>query len=97
MAHWQPLRHTNQGGMAYFYGMERTLRFVRMFESPSHTTYPLLGAIVSVRALGNTMVVLNNLEIVSGLLDKRGGKFSYRPRLVMAGEVIGLDRVRELW
>lgn len=54
----------------------------------------LSGDIICVKALGNTMVILNSLEAITGLLDKRSNRFSYRPRLVMAGEVMGLDRVR---
>lgn len=45
------------------------------------------------RAFGYSVLVLNSPEAVSDLLDKRGHIYSHRPRFVMAGELMGLNRV----
>lgn len=51
------------------------------------------GDIVYVEALGNRILLLNTIEGVSDLLDKRPNNYSDRPTLVMVGELMGLAQV----
>ena len=51
---------------------------------------------VYLKAFGYSILVLNSPEAVSDLLDKRAHIYSNRPRFVMAGELMGLNRVRSL-
>ncbi|KAF4609438.1 hypothetical protein D9613_012939 [Agrocybe pediades] len=47
--------------------------------------------IIYVRAAGNAIVVLNSLEVIDDLLEKRSSKFSSRPRLPMVNELMGCE------
>jgi hypothetical protein len=51
------------------------------------------GDIVYIEPLGSPIVVLNTIESVNALFDKRATNYSHRPILTMAGELMGLDRV----
>ena len=53
----------------------------------------LSGDIVYIEPLGSPIVVLNTIESVNALLDKRAANYSHRPIFTMAGELMGLDRV----
>ncbi|KAM5539123.1 hypothetical protein V8D89_007346 [Ganoderma adspersum] len=44
---------------------------------------------VRLSALGTNIVVVNKLEVVNGLLDKRSSIYSDRPRMVMLNELCG--------
>ena len=44
---------------------------------------------VSVDALGQRVVILGSLEAIQDLLEKRGGRYSDRPRTVVGEEYIG--------
>lgn len=48
-----------------------------------------IGNIVSVTLLGQTVVILGSVQHAIALLEKRGALYSCRPRLVMAGELVG--------
>ena len=54
----------------------------------------MIGELVYVAALGQSVLVLNSSQAISDLLEKRGNIYSHRPRFVMAGELMGLDKVR---
>jgi hypothetical protein len=43
-----------------------------------------------------SFVIVNDFNITKDLFEKRGSKYSDRPTFVMAGELIGFDRVRHL-
>jgi len=45
------------------------------------------------KALGNTVIILNTLDVVKDLFEKRGNNYSDRVVLAMAGEMMGLDQV----
>lgn len=51
-----------------------------------------LGDVIFFHGLGNNVLVLNTLEAVSDLLDKRGSIYSHRPSLVVGGELMRFDR-----
>ncbi|KAF7343505.1 Cytochrome P450 [Mycena sanguinolenta] len=63
------------------------------------------GEISSLTVLGQTMIIVNSLEIAEDLLDTHGVNFSDRPVMAMAGELMGFkntlplvqygDRVKE--
>ena len=50
----------------------------------------LYGPLSSVTVFGQTIVLLHDLETALELLDKRGAKYSSRPRMVFAGEMLVL-------
>lgn len=47
----------------------------------------LYGPISSVTVFGQTIILVHDLEVALELLDKRGAKYSSRPRMVFAGEM----------
>lgn len=47
----------------------------------------LYGPISSVTVLGQTIILVHDLDAALELLDKRGGKYSSRGRMVFAGEM----------
>lgn len=47
----------------------------------------LYGPISHVTVFGNTIILIHDLEIATELLDRRGGKYSSRSRMVFAGEM----------
>ncbi|KAF9479692.1 cytochrome P450 [Pholiota conissans] len=49
------------------------------------------GDIFSFTVFGKTTIVLNSLKAATELLDKRSSKFSGRPRMVMADELLGWE------
>ncbi|TFY62807.1 hypothetical protein EVG20_g6561 [Dentipellis fragilis] len=50
------------------------------------------GDVVYLHGLGNSFLVLNSLDAVTDLLEKRGAVYSDRPVFAMVGELMGLDR-----
>ncbi|PFH46697.1 hypothetical protein AMATHDRAFT_69268 [Amanita thiersii Skay4041] len=52
----------------------------------------LYGPISCVQALGKTIIILNTIEVCKELLDKRSSKYSDRPTLTLAGEMIGWNQ-----
>ncbi|KAF5963181.1 oxidoreductase [Fusarium bulbicola] len=49
----------------------------------------LYGPISSITVMGQTIIIINNWKLASQLLAKRSAKHSSRPKLVMAGEMVG--------
>jgi len=47
------------------------------------------GDIVYIEPLGSPIVILNTIEAVNALFDKRGTNYSHRPIFTMAGELMG--------
>jgi hypothetical protein len=47
----------------------------------------LYGPISCVTVFGQTIVLVHDLEVATELLDRRGGKYSSRSRMVFAGEM----------
>jgi hypothetical protein len=48
---------------------------------------------VFVAIVSSSTVILNTLESVTALLEKRGSIYSHRPTLIMLGQLMGLNRV----
>ncbi|KAG8911886.1 hypothetical protein FRC00_005649 [Tulasnella sp. 408] len=51
------------------------------------------GPVTWVTVPGQTIVIVNTYEAMCELLDKRGANYLARPRIVMIGELVGLDFV----
>ncbi|KEY72256.1 hypothetical protein S7711_00255, partial [Stachybotrys chartarum IBT 7711] len=51
----------------------------------------LYGPISSVTVLGQTLVIINDLQIANELLEKRSIKHSSRPKQIFAGEMLGWE------
>ncbi|KZT74723.1 cytochrome P450 [Daedalea quercina L-15889] len=49
------------------------------------------GDIMSITVFGQTTVVLNSPNLAFALLDKKGARYSDRPRLPVVGEIMGLE------
>jgi len=56
----------------------------------------LIGRINSFNVFGQTVVVINSLDVARDTLDNRSAIYSDRPRLVMGGELCGWDRTTAL-
>ncbi|KAJ3742330.1 cytochrome P450 [Lentinula detonsa] len=52
----------------------------------------LYGMFCSTTILGQTIVVLNDIESCSNLLEKRSAIYSGRPKMRFAGEIVGWDK-----
>ncbi|KAI0644111.1 cytochrome P450 [Trametes meyenii] len=50
----------------------------------------IYGDLVFFHGLGNSILVLNSMDAVSDLLEKRGNIYSDRPHLMVVGEMMGL-------
>ncbi|KAF7371344.1 Cytochrome P450 [Mycena sanguinolenta] len=55
-----------------------------------------VGEISSLTVLGQTMIIVNSLEIAEDLLETHGVNFSDRPVLPMAGELMGFNNILTL-
>ncbi|KAL9563002.1 hypothetical protein ACKAV7_012744 [Fusarium commune] len=51
----------------------------------------LYGPISSITVMGQTIIIINNWKLASQLLDKRSAKHSSRPKIMMAGEMVGWE------
>ncbi|KAH7890618.1 cytochrome P450 [Phlebopus sp. FC_14] len=47
------------------------------------------GGIVYLKALGSSIIILNDAKYALDMLDKKGRKYSDRPTLTMAGDLVG--------
>ncbi|EJD49131.1 cytochrome P450 [Auricularia subglabra TFB-10046 SS5] len=56
-------------------------------------TEPSVGDVLSLDALGQSIIILGSSEAAEDLLVKRGAIYSDRPRLVMAWELVGWGNV----
>ena len=52
-----------------------------------------VGSIVSLDILGSNLILLNTIETLKDLYDKRGSIYSDRPTFVVMGELVGFDQV----
>lgn len=52
-----------------------------------------IGDVVYLRILGNSIVVLNSMNSIRDLFERRAYNYSHRPTFTMVGELMGLDRV----
>ncbi|KXN84793.1 O-methylsterigmatocystin oxidoreductase [Leucoagaricus sp. SymC.cos] len=50
------------------------------------------GPIVHLSILGKSMIVLNTAKAALDVLEKKGAIYADRPRLVMAGEIVGYEK-----
>ncbi|KAG7099922.1 hypothetical protein E1B28_001717 [Marasmius oreades] len=55
------------------------------------------GPIIYMHLFGREFIVLNQLEDVLNLFEKRSSLYSTKPRLVMAGELVGRERTSMLF
>ncbi|KAF7371339.1 Cytochrome P450 [Mycena sanguinolenta] len=55
-----------------------------------------IGEISSLTVFGQTMIIVNSLEIAEDLLETHGANFSDRPVMPMAGELMGFNNVLPL-
>lgn len=51
------------------------------------TDLPMIGPISSVTILGQTIVIVNDVETAVELLERRSAKHSSRPKQIFAGEM----------
>ncbi|KAF5722024.1 oxidoreductase [Fusarium mundagurra] len=51
----------------------------------------IYGPISSITVMGQTIIIVNNWKLASQLLDKRSAKHSSRPKIMMAGEMVGWE------
>ncbi|KAJ7022577.1 cytochrome P450 [Mycena alexandri] len=54
------------------------------------------GDISSLTVLGQTMIIVNSVEIAEAVLDTRGANFSDRPVIPFGGELVGFNNVMAL-
>lgn len=47
------------------------------------------GPLTFIQVPGSKILIINSYEAASDLLDKRGGLYADRPRMVMVGELVG--------
>jgi hypothetical protein len=47
----------------------------------------LVGDVMYLHVLGQSIIILNTAEAASELLDNKGSIYSHKPRAVMAGEL----------
>ncbi|KAJ7886134.1 cytochrome P450 [Mycena olivaceomarginata] len=50
------------------------------------------GDVVYLRILGSSIVVLNSMNAIGDLFERRAWNYSHRPTFIMVGELMGLDR-----
>ncbi|KAJ7784872.1 cytochrome P450 [Mycena maculata] len=50
------------------------------------------GDIVYLEVLGNSIVVLNGMDPITELFERRAGNYSHRPVVQMVGELMGINR-----
>ncbi|KAJ7593187.1 cytochrome P450 [Mycena floridula] len=55
------------------------------------------SSVIYMHIFGREFVVLNSLKAITDLFEKRSSKYSTRPRLVMAGELVGRERTALLF
>lgn len=53
----------------------------------------LKGNLVALHGLGNSITILNSIDAISELFDKRANNYSHRPIYTVVGELMGLDNV----
>ena len=51
-----------------------------------------VGDVTYINALGQEMIILNSSKAAVDLLDKRSANYSFRPVIMMCGEIIGWNQ-----
>lgn len=88
--------HTNEGSLWYAINAEirRDEHHLQIHSLSSHLIRllctPRAGEISYLSIFGQPMIILNSLNAISELFQKRGSKYSDRPRSIMAGEMFVL-------
>jgi len=59
----------------------------------THWTLYTPGHVTHTRVFGQDTIILNSSKAAYDLLDKRSAIYSNRPVLVMAGEIVGWNRI----
>ncbi|KAJ3968799.1 cytochrome P450 [Lentinula raphanica] len=49
----------------------------------------IYGDVIHIKAFGQSMIVLNSAKAIFDLLERKGGLYADRPRVVMAGDMVG--------
>lgn len=57
-------------------------------------THTHAGELVFFHGLGNHVLVLNSMRVITDLLEKRATVYSDRPSFTVVGELMGLGQVR---
>ena len=57
-----------------------------------HTTR-ILGDLVYFQGFGKSLLVLNSLQAMTDLFEKRASKYSHRPNIIFGRELIGMGQV----
>jgi hypothetical protein len=52
----------------------------------------MIGDVIGLRVLGHHILVLNSLQTINDLLDKRAKIYSNRPVFTVLGELMGLEK-----
>lgn len=81
-------------GLAPAPQMDGRIRSVHSCQHASASVLILLGDLVFLHGLGNKILVVNSLEGVTELLERRWRNYSDRPIFTAVGELMGVDRVR---
>ncbi|KAJ6574424.1 cytochrome P450 [Mycena capillaripes] len=81
-------------------GPRRKLLIGNLFDVPFKSPWATFetwrrqyGDIVYLEVLGNSIVVLNSLNAVVDLLERRAWNYSHRPSFIMVGELMGVDKM----
>lgn len=61
----------------------------------SEISCTLIGPISSVTILGQTIVIVNDVDTAVELLEKRSAKYSSRPKQIFAGEMYVFPRTSD--
>ncbi|KAF8576043.1 cytochrome P450 [Ramaria rubella] len=100
---WLTKRKTPKRKVPLPPGPRRKWPFGNLFDMPVKDPWLVFtewrkthGDIISLQILGNTIIVLNTLETVNALLDKKGAIYSNRPEFILAGEIMGGNRTLPL-
>ncbi|KLO15615.1 cytochrome P450 [Schizopora paradoxa] len=89
---------TNPKSLPYPPGPPQKWVIGNLTDMPSPTNFQNLidwkeqfGDMTFLQALGQSVLILNSLKAVTDLLEKRGLAYAHRPRLAVAGELMGLN------
>ena len=69
---------------------------ISSINEPSRLTRWILGDLVFLHGLGNNILVVNSLETVNELFESRWKTYSHRPHFTVVGELMGVEKVRDL-
>lgn len=72
--------------------MGKGIRYSSMALGYPTFAYPVPGPLVYLKLLGERVLVINSYDVAVDLLEKRSQIYSNRPKLWMAGELVGWSR-----